>query len=173
MSDGRRQILSFLLPGDLIGYCRHSRPVAISNVLAVHELSICTAPSPQDFPALAEAYSISGALEESYLLAHITRLGRLSAQERIYDLLLELRQRLALAGLARGGSFELPLTQEMLADALGLTPVHINRTLQLARSSGDLQWTGRRVTLVHPNAMAERVGHGPARVTLGAASPDA
>jgi CRP-like cAMP-binding protein len=171
LADGRRQVLSFLLPGDLIGYCRHRRPIAVSTVLALQDLLVCAAPTCSDLPELEAAYATSAALEEAYLLAHIMRLGRLTAQERIYDLLLEFRDRLALAGLAQDETFSLPLTQEMLADALGLTAVHINRMLQLSRSMGDLRWTGRSVTLVDPDALAERIGYLPPRVSLDLALP--
>lgn len=162
--DGRRQILSLLLPGDLIGYCRHSRPCAISTVIALTEIAVSTAPRAATSSALAEAYAITGALEEAYLLAHIARVGRLTAHERISDLLLELLERLQLTGLADERSFELPLTQEKLADMLGLTAVHINRMLQLARKSGELSLKGRELTLHDPPVLAEVIGRLPTRV---------
>jgi CRP-like cAMP-binding protein len=95
----------------------------------------------------------------------VTRLGRLNAQERIGDLLLELNERLALAGLADPQGFAMPLTQEMLADALGLTPVHVNRMLQLARREGDIEWRPGRVTLTDVAALAQKVGRAPVRVS--------
>src|SRR5688572_3972513 len=83
LPDGRRQFLSFLLPGDVIGMCQHERPLAVSTVVAVTPLTTCRAPDRADYPALGQAYAVSGALEEAYLLAQITRLGRLSALERL------------------------------------------------------------------------------------------
>src|SRR4051812_2192373 len=131
--DGRRQILSFLLPGDLIGMCRHSQPLAATTVTALTPVSLCRAPAPREGAAgtgLAEAYAASGALEEYYLFRQIARLGRLSAYERLIDWTLEMHERLALAGLAGPDRFPMPLTQEAIADTLGLTSVHVNRTLQ-------------------------------------------
>lgn len=158
-----RQFVSFLLPGDLIGLCRHDRPLAVSTVQTLTDVKIAAAPEGE-FPDLDQAYAASNALE-AYLLAQITRLGRLNALDRICDMMLELHERLTLAGLAQGDSFEVPLTQEMLADALGLTPVHSNRMLQQARRDGDLEWRGDRVTLRNPAALARRIGHVPARIT--------
>lgn len=165
LADGRRLFLSFLLPGDLIGLCRQPQPLAVSTVIALTEVSVCAAPSASSASRLDQAYAISHALEEAYLLSHITRLGRLNAQERIGDFLLEIYERLSMAGLASTDGFDVPLTQESMADALGLTPVHVNRMLQSLRREGDLDWKGRRVTLHDPASLAAKVGRAPIRVT--------
>jgi CRP-like cAMP-binding protein len=164
LSDGRRQFLSFLLPGDLVGMCRHARPLAVSTVVAITPLKTCRAPDGDQYPALGEAYAVSNALEEAYLLAQITRLGRLNALERLADVMLELRERLALAGQVRNNTFDMPLTQEMLADVLGLTPVHINRMVQQARRQNWLEWRAKRVTIKDVAGLASKVGRAPVRV---------
>ena len=161
LSDGRRQILGLLLPGDLIGACRQSEPLASSTVMALTDVTLCTAPKPTaDVPGagLGEAYAMSAALDEANLLRHITRLGRLSAHERIADWLLELRERLTLCGLATN-SFAMPLTQETLADTLGLTSVHVNRTLQTMRKSGALVLSSGRVEITDPQQLAVLADH--------------
>lgn len=162
---GRRQILSFLLPGDLIGVCNQPSPLAVSTVTAITEIGVCPLPPACEAPALAQAYTMSLALESAYLLDQIARLGRLSAQERIYSLLLEIHERLQLNGMAEAGAFDVPLTQEMMADALGLTSVHVNRMLQIARRQGDLQWRNGRVKLINPAELARQIGRSPARVS--------
>ncbi|MBO9498078.1 MAG: Crp/Fnr family transcriptional regulator [Novosphingobium sp.] len=165
LADGRRQLISFLIPGDLIGNCGHKRPLAVSTVLALTAVSSADLTHCQTH-ALKEAYEVSRAIEEAHLLAQITRLGRLSALERLADLFLELYERLALAGLAADGRFALPLTQEIVADALGLTSVHLSRTLQLARRRGEFEWRDGRVVL-HDIAQLERmVGRQPVRVSM-------
>lgn len=164
LSDGRRQFLSFLLPGELIGLCGHERPLALSTVVAITALRTCRAPSATLSPALGRVYAVSQAFEEAHLLAQITRLGRLDALERLADVMLELHERLSLAGQVRGGTFEMPLTQEMLADMLGLTSVHVNRMLQQARRRGWLEWRTRRVTIPDPAALAAQLGRAPVRV---------
>ena len=73
---------------------------------------------------------------EERLFDQIVRIGRLTAKERVLNLLLELHDRLEAVGLAKDGRFRIPLTQENFADALGLSVVHINRTLQGLRREG-------------------------------------
>lgn len=162
LADGRRQFLGFLLPGDLVGYCRQPAPLAASTVTTLTEVEVCPVP---ETPALDSAYSVSAALDEAYLLEQITRLGRMTAMERIYSLLLELHERLTCAGLVSDAGYDMPLTQEMLGDALGLTAVHINRMLQDARRAGLLEIMGGRVRLYNPAALAQHIGREPVRVT--------
>ncbi|MEH3103320.1 MAG: Crp/Fnr family transcriptional regulator [Sphingomonas phyllosphaerae] len=165
LPDGRRQFLSFLLPGDLIGACDHPNALAVSTVVAMSDVQVCPLPEARPGSPLHIAYAISRAMDEGHLLAQITRLGRLNAQERISDLLLELHERLTLNGSATGNGFDLPLTQETLADALGLTSVHVNRMLQQARREGDLQWRVGHVKLTDPAGLARKIGHVAVRVT--------
>lgn len=165
LEDGRRQIINFVLPGDLIGFTDLGRALASSTVVALTKGAICVAPEPSVCRSLANAYAVSRAMDEAHLLGQITRLGRLSAHERIQDLLLELMERLELSGLARDGHFSIPLTQEMLADALGLTPVHVNRMLQQARQSGELSWHNGEVVLHDPKAIRRKVGRLKLRVS--------
>ena len=80
--------------------------------------------------------------------------------------LADLRKDYTLAGLAEADGFAMPLTQEMLADALGLTSVHVNRMLQLARREGDIGWRPGRVTLVDVEELAHKVGRAPVRVSM-------
>ena len=166
LADGRRQIISLLLPGDLIGLCDHDRPAATSTIVALTDVDLCLAPSARLSPALGVAYALSRAYDEAYLLAQITRLGRLNAQEKIADLLLELSERLERAGLAAGGRYPLPLTQEMIADVLGLTSVHVNRMLQALRREGAIDWAGRELVIVDPPALASSIGRSAVRVMI-------
>jgi CRP-like cAMP-binding protein len=128
LADGRRQIIQFVLPGDLItGFppgVRH-----LGGITALTNVIYCTAPKLEG-GGLAQAAATSAALDFKYLHRQIVRLGRLNAQERILDWLLELRERLMLVDASASETFPLPLTQEVIADTLGLTSVHVNRTLQ-------------------------------------------
>ncbi|WP_375270359.1 Crp/Fnr family transcriptional regulator [Sphingomonas sp.] len=163
--DGRRQIVSLILPGDVIGVSDLPDPVSTSTIVALTHVRVCAAPPRGVSPALDLAYAVSRAHDEAYLLAQVTRLGRMNAQERIMDLLLELYERLGLAGLVSDRGFDVPLTQETMSDALGLTPVHVNRMLQAARKAEDLTWTGKRITLADPARSARDLGRVPLRVT--------
>lgn len=167
LADGRRQILGFLLPGDIIGMCRQPDPVAVSAVSAITPVTICDAPmvdSERGDRGLAAAYSISAALDEAYLLNHVTRLGRQTAYERLAHLMLEFWERLGQAGIPVGNRFQMPLTQEYLGDTLGLTSVHINRTLQQLRREHMLEAANGFVTLLEPDALAAIADYKPARV---------
>jgi CRP-like cAMP-binding protein len=169
LSDGRRQIVSLILPGDLIGAYRQCNPVAASTILALTEVTVMPAPKPrpdQSGSGLAEAYALSGAWDEAYLLRNITRLGRMSAYERTADLFLEMHDRLSLAGLTRGNTFPMPLTQQVLADTLGLTTVHVNRTLQAMRQDGSVTIGGGTVELHDRERLAAAVDRRPSRVQL-------
>jgi CRP-like cAMP-binding protein len=171
LSDGRRQILSFLLPGDLIGMCRHTNPVAPTSIVAITDLVTCPVPAAEPGSGLAEAYARSAALEEYYLLAHVMRLGRLNALERLADWLLEHEERLALAGLSSTDQFAVPLTQEMLADSLGLTSVHVNRTLQAMRRGGLLTMQGGQISLSNRKRLVDLVDFQPARIASDCKMP--
>lgn len=165
LPDGRRQFMSFYLPGDLIGAVHQAQPIASATVIALTECTVCAAPTARPGSGLAQAYAVAEALDEAYLLGHVVQLGRLNAQERISDFLLEIYERLSLAGLTVGGSYEMPLTQEMLADALGLTPVHVNRMIQQARRDGELMWKSGRILLRDPERTARTIGRQSPQVT--------
>lgn len=162
--DGRRQIVSLLVPGDVIGLSDLPEPVSTATIISLTPVQLCAAPLPGTSAALDRAYAVSRVHDETFLLAQITRLGRMNAQERIMDLLLELCERLDLAGLVHDRTFDVPLTQETLSDALGLTPVHVNRMLQAARKADDLVWTGKRITLNDPLRCARELGRVPLRL---------
>jgi CRP-like cAMP-binding protein len=165
--NGRRQLLGLLLPGELVGECRQRSALATASVIALTDVTLCARPDPRARPGLAEAYAVSAAIEESYIFRQIARLGRLTAYERILDWLLEVQERLAIAGLAEGGRFPLPMTQEMLADMLGLTSVHVNRTLQILRREGVLELSGGSVLLREQDRLAELVDYRSVTVTAG------
>jgi CRP-like cAMP-binding protein len=87
-----------------------------------------------DRPRLAKALWWATLVDEAVLRAWVVNVGRRDAFEAVGHLMCELYVRMKNVGLVTGHSFELPLTQEELADALGLTPVHVNRVLQRMRA---------------------------------------
>lgn len=159
LADGRRQVLGLLLPGDLIGICDRPNPLSLSSVMTLTRATLADVPLHEmtdsgDRPALTTACRVSGGLDEAYLLNQITRLGRQTAYERIAHLFLELCDRLKLAGRCEGSRFSMPLTQEVLADTLGLTSVHVNRTLQQLRREHMVELGEGTATLLDPDALA-------------------
>jgi CRP-like cAMP-binding protein len=163
LADGRRQIIGFLLPGDLIGVRRQPGPLDLCATVALTRVQCLDATSLRDpvmrdlgrCPGLASALRRAERLEEAQLLDHVTRLGRQTAYERVAHLLLELHGRLTTAGLATGPSFPMPLTQETLADALGLSVVHVNRILQQLRREKLVELRAGRAVLLHPELLAQ------------------
>jgi CRP-like cAMP-binding protein len=156
LGDGRRQIVSFLLPGDLClpverpvipGACA---VVALTAVLAADARALEAAVNGQSliYPGLTQAVHLLAVHETLLLQDHVMRLGRQTAYERTVHLLLELRGRLNTVNLVTNNVFSLPLTQEVLADALGLSIVHVNRTLQQIRRDGMLEFRGGSVTIL-------------------------
>jgi CRP-like cAMP-binding protein len=155
LSDGRRQIFGFVLPGDAIGLCEREQPLALTNIVTCTPLTLCDASAARHaclginagFPQITRAHQRATALGEAYLLHQIIRIGRQTAYERLVHLILELHSRCHAAGLCNEVSFELPLTQEILADCLGLSIVHINRTLQTLRREQLIEQRSSLLTL--------------------------
>jgi CRP-like cAMP-binding protein len=138
LNDGRRQIVNVLVPGDLIG---PFTPTAKQFAATLTPSSICRVSRADIARRMGDCPGFSAAVEaliasEFELLAERTvSLGRRNAKERIAFLLLEVYERLRRVGLVNGNSFELPLTQEVIGDALGLSVVHVNRTLRALREA--------------------------------------
>lgn len=87
-------------------------------------------------PGIAHALDLAAEEADWFRLGQIMRLGRQTAYERLANLFLELEYRLSARGLVTDGAFPMPLTQEMISDALGLSVVHVNRTVQEMRRQG-------------------------------------
>ena len=99
------------------------------------------------FPHLARVYWFQTNLDAAIHREWLVSMARRSALARVSHLLCELSIRLEVAGLSDGASFDFPMTQNELADCLGLTTVHVNRTIQELRKRGLIQLDRRRVTL--------------------------
>lgn len=142
LPDGRRQILTFLIPGDIFGFKESLFDFSDDSVQAVTNLIVhpvaasSIAELPDQNPRLALALTWARLREQSIMGEHIIRLGRKSAYERMAHIIMELLNRLQLVDLARDKEYQLPLTHQMLADTLGLSIVHVNRTLRRLREEG-------------------------------------
>ena len=153
IEDGRRQIVSFLLPGDLFDANIFLLPVMDHSVTAITAVTCAEIP-PETLddivrrqPDLARAMWCDTLVALSIQREWTLSLGQRSALERIAHLLSELFLRLQAVGLTRGGRCELPLTQSDMAEATGLTSVHVNRTLQDLRARGLIALSGRELTV--------------------------
>jgi len=142
LEDGRRQIVNFMLPGDIFDLQALSDLRADHTVTAITVTDVLEVDQNDFLSVLASSASLAGAFwwasvqEESILREQIVRVGRLSAKERIGHLLLELLRRMN-ASLGRTqDQISFPLTRSDVADALGLTSVHVSRTMSEMRRSG-------------------------------------
>ncbi len=142
LRDGQRQILNFLLPGDFAGItsCRFDN--ALYSIKTLTQAVVAPVPVArflglfETHPQLAAKLFWSFAADAAILGEHLIAVGRRSAAERIAHLLLELHTRLRRVGLADESCYRLPLTQEMISDALGLSIPYVNRLLQQLRHDG-------------------------------------
>lgn len=133
---GGRQIVNFALPGDFLCFNASLFPASEHSIQAHTDLQAYTIPirpfllllSHQ--PMLALALAWFNAQEEALLAERIVSLGRRNARQRIAHLFCELWRRQEIVGLTDDSRLELPLTQQDLGDLLGLTPVHVSRTLR-------------------------------------------
>jgi len=101
-------------------------------------------------------------VENSILTEWTLCLGRRSADQHLAHLFCELLMRLSAVGRVEDNGFALPLTQEQIADVLGLTPVHVNRTLQQLRKAGLVEVDQGRLTILDWEAIKRRAGFDPA-----------
>jgi CRP-like cAMP-binding protein len=161
LSDGRRQICSFILPGDGFGFCPRHDGISLTSTVTLTPVTIVRLPplsealhrTPQTGLGRTAWNMLS--LEESCLVNETVRLGRQSAYERLIHLLLEFHDRLDAVGLVREGAFMMPFTQEVLSDALGLSTVHTNRTLQQLRREHLIETHMPAVQLLNIPLLAE------------------
>jgi CRP-like cAMP-binding protein len=138
LPDGARQITAFLLPGDIcdlhvtmLGEMDHS--IATLTRARIAAIPRARIEALDERPQLVKAFRWAALVDEAVLRAWIVNVGRRVAYEAVGHLMCELYIRMRNVGLTAGHGFEFPLTQEEIADALGLTPVHVNRVLQRMR----------------------------------------
>ncbi|CAN5308822.1 Crp/Fnr family transcriptional regulator [soil metagenome] len=155
LPDGRRQIISFLIPGDVVSLRERAKGWSATAVTALTPLDAVDIGQLCDQSdghggrsALTKACAAGVASEENILLDHVVRLGLQDAIERMAHLFLEFHARLTTVGLVDDGGFELPLTQEHLGEALGMSLVHVNRTLQRMRQSSLIELKRGRLVLL-------------------------
>lgn len=167
-SDGRRQIVSLCVPGELcdiqclqLNAMDHTISAVTSAIVmsfSHHHLRGLAARYPDMMARLWRETLLNAALHRRWVFM----LGRCDAFERMAHFLCEMEFRLAAVGLSDGRRFELPLTQAQLADALGITPVHVNRVLQEMRSRRLITYRMNVVEILHKKALTDACDFTPA-----------
>lgn len=154
LSDGSRQIINYYLPGDIINFYALNlskmnyyvssitpmhvskfKPDILHRLFAVH-------------PRLESLHNLMMGNEETMLVEQVVRIGRRSAYKRTIHLLLELFHRLKVIGQTHDNTYSMPLTQELLADTLGMSIVHMNRTLHKLRDENLIDIQPNKISLL-------------------------
>ncbi len=153
LPDGRRQIVGFFLPGDFCDlniYILSELDHSIGALTAVryfeiqpHQFQEVIDQRPHLLRALLWHEMVSAGIQREWLLS----IGQRSPLERLAHLFVELYYRLKAVGLATGLSFDLPITQNHLAEANGLSLVHLNRTLQEMRREELIELSDRQLRI--------------------------
>lgn len=153
VGDGGRQILSIHVAGDIIDLENLFLSVSDHNVQALTRGEVACIPRDairrltHDRPRLSDALWHESLVAGSLFREWIANVGRRDAKARVAHLLCEFAIRLEQAGLGTQSDYELPMTQEELADSVGLTSVHVNRMLKSLADSGLISRTNRSVTI--------------------------
>lgn len=161
LADGQRQITTLLIPGDI---CDLDALHVRTNDFAVTALTPCTVVTldsatlrelAMQHPRIGDALGWLGAVENAMLAERNACLGRRSAREHLAHLLCELLVRLTVTGQAKGNGYTLPMTQEEIADVLGLTSVHVNRVLQSLRTEKLIEQRGHSLVICDWSALRQ------------------
>jgi CRP-like cAMP-binding protein len=165
--EGKRQILSIHQPGDIPDLQSLYLHVMDHDVSTAGEAVLGFIPHEplreliRARPTIAEVLWRDTLIDAAIFRQWILNVGQRSAASRIAHVLLELFSRLKLVGRVKDNSFHLPLTQVDLADAVGVTSVHVNRTVQELRSQGLIEWASGAVVVRDEQKLRELAGFDP------------
>ena len=164
LPDGSRQIVAFLMPGDscdmhvaeLAEMDHGIQTLTASRVAVIGRTDI--AELITDHPQIARALWSTQLVDQGISRAWIVSMGRRNSIARVAHLMCELYLRARNIGLVSGNAFEMPLSQVVLADALGLTPVHVNRVLRKLRLASVMEIQRGALTVLDPVGLAKVAG---------------
>jgi CRP-like cAMP-binding protein len=163
LSDGRRQIMQFCLPGDLADPCslllrRRDFSIAAISPMRYSEVTLDQLTSIIDeHPRLALPLLWNEARDIYLLRRHLLSIGRMTARERLSALFLELWERLSVSGYLTNGSFVMHANQQMLGDATGLSAIHVSRTLRKMETDKLITRSGRNRISVDHQALQKQI----------------
>ena len=165
LRDGGRQIISFPVPGDFMGLGSILLRSSDHSFAALTDVVVSSFSVPslmglfEKFPRVAAAILWAESRDAAMVIEHLVDVGRRNSVERVAHCLLELHQRLQLVGLASETEFECPLTQYDLADALGLSPIHVNRVLRQLRQQNLLTLKSHRAVVHNLAGLTRLAGY--------------
>lgn len=161
LPDGRRQILNFSLPSDFLGLQGTIANEMQHSVEALTDMTLCIFPREKlwdlftRFPALSYDLTWMAAREEQILDESLVSIGRRTAIERMAYLLLHLFIRAEEVGLTKAQTIQFPFTQQHVADTLGMSLVHANKTLKKLTATRTIRWKGKVFEIVDREALGK------------------
>ena len=172
LPDGRRQILSFVLPGEFLGLQSSMTAEMYHSVEALTPMVLCVFPKNrlwtlyEKHPRLAFDLTWLASRSERSLDENLLSLGRRSATEKVAFALLDVFERARQVGMTSGNRLKLPFTQQHLSDALGLSLVHTNKTLKALTARRLFRWKNGEFELLDEARMHDAASSEPSDATL-------
>lgn len=162
---GERQILGYVIPGDVCDVHFVTLNKSDHSLVLLGDSDVVKIPTHKikallaEHPRIERALSLAALHDIVILREWLVNVGQRDALQKVSHFFCEITHRLARIGqVAEDGSFELPINQAALADTTGLTPVHINRTLQRLRNDGLIRLCQRRLSIVDADRLAAIAG---------------
>jgi len=177
LGDGRRQILAFLIPGDICDLQALLLRRMDHGVAALNRNRIATIPHERLLDIIKRHPGVGLAMwretmrEAATCRQWLANMGRSQAYARIAHLLCEVWFRLQAIGLTHGDAYELPMTQTDIGDAMGLSVVHVNRTLQQLRADGLISFRSNVVMVLDWRRLQAAAEFDPAYLQLNGVLP--
>lgn len=172
LADGQRAISALHMAGDFVDLHSFLLKPMDHSVLALTACRIMTVQHDElqrvtdRYPHLTRVLWLDTLIDAAVHREWIAGLGRRSAASRLAHLFCELLMRCQAVGLADGLGYDLPLTQTLLGDVLGITTVHVNRSLQELRRDGLIRFKGGRLTILNWDRLTELADFDPAYLNL-------
>lgn len=161
IEDGRRQVLNFVFPGELVGLQGAVLREMEHSVQALSDMILCIFERKKlwelykNYPMLAYDITWLAAREEQMLEEHLLTVGKRTAKERLAYLVLHIFERAKSLGMNTGKSFDVPLTQQHVADTLGLSLVHTNKTLRILYNQELISWKKKTLTILDHDGLCD------------------
>jgi CRP-like cAMP-binding protein len=178
MKDGRRQLTAIYIPGDMCDLHSVVAPIAGWGLMALSPTSIFLVPHAElkhlarRYPAIAMAFWRDTTVDGSILSKWVGNLGRRDAKARTAHLICEMGVRMEAARLGKPDCFPLDMTQTQLAEVLGLTAVHTNRTLQDLRRDALISTEARTMTVADWQRLCDLAEFDPVYLLLPPNTPN-
>ncbi|MFB9867729.1 Crp/Fnr family transcriptional regulator [Vreelandella sulfidaeris] len=162
LKNGSKQVLQFYLPGDIIGIRDFGFTRRLASAAMINKGVVCPFSYQQLFElfgrsSLAVGIVATATRQQAQLSERLIYLGKYSAYEQLAHFLYEIYLRLKRINAVEDNSFFMPLTQELISDALGMSPVHVSRTFSMLREEGLVIRKRQHVKLPDPEALAQLV----------------